>query len=704
MMKKTKKIAVITTVIALIGINQVNAWETSTGAINLRPTTIEPDPKEILSKSGSTEYKCTFMPNATHTTRVAIDIYDEKYDGDSTSLIPESNIFPQNYQAIAGTALGVNLTDLGIVSWYVSDRDIKVEKKTTTTETKYKCKYKTKIPIYECDPTSDRTCVGQVSYNTYDIMSYQTTSLLQTSAEQIALVIPGCTMREKSVKNKEDCQKDMLPNCMLDGVPKPFTETKEGIWRITYESNKLDECRKHAIYTSITGKDANGNVVAGFTSANAKLQNSAQFRIDLTNSNDINGNDITIEAEEANISSVGKCKDSRGNKLTTCKFDVTASYIQEKLSELKNTGETGDQIVKHREYLKEKTCINVKTGQVSYVPTYEYSTSGEPNIIKSDCDPLTEYTIENDVVGDKTHWHYFIPLNAKSDSEVEINFMMNANGTLNSEDCKIILDRYPYDPENPNGSYVHRIVKYDKATNTVQNFNGTFLKMHADSSDLDVKRLSDDWNYLDQYADKDSACRISKRIQIPIRQGFYNEVEATDNVTNNKKIKFNGFNFYYKPIDVSSLSSSEDQTTRIFPNGISTDSDGNLTVITLWDDWYLAQKSPGKYSLAEKPDLSESYSENTYYAININPNQIREYNKNNSYTSWSNMNVNGTSKFINDEDGIIKRNIDTSEIYKLGCGPLNQYEYLKNPNGTDMYDASHNRIKNLYYQPECDRS
>ena len=53
---------------------------------------------------------------------------------------------------------------------------------------------------------------------------------------------------------------------------------------------------------------------------------------------------------------------------------------------------------------------------------------------------------------------------------------------------------------------------------------------------------------------------------------------------------------------------------------------------------------------------------------------MRKYNKDNPYTSWSNMNLDGTSKYIDNEE-IIKRGNDIS-VYKLGCGPANSKEYL----------------------------
>lgn len=134
-------------------------------------------------------------------------------------------------------------------------------------------------------------------------------------------------------------------------------------------------------------------------------------------------------------------------------------------------------------------------------------------------------------------------------------------------------------------------------------------------------------------------CYFRMTIKIPVEQKFYHELE--DGIT------FKGFNFYYKPIDPNNP----------FPN--------ELTNTSLW------------YNLNNNSDLdlTKSYDEITYYTEGINASLVRDYNKDNPYTSWSNMNIDGTSKYIN-EEGVIKRNGEV-KYYKLGCGPANENEYLE---------------------------
>ena len=150
-------------------------------------------------------------------------------------------------------------------------------------------------------------------------------------------------------------------------------------------------------------------------------------------------------------------------------------------------------------------------------------------------------------------------------------------------------------------------------------------------------------------------CYFETEVIIPVIQRFYNELE--------NGINFKGFNFYYKPIDINNP----------FPNG--------LTDTSIWYDW--------NQNRDENPNLSESYNKLTYFAdTGGNEENIRNYTKDNPYTSWENMNVDGTSDFIKKE-GIVTSNVRLDSFYALGCGPWNENEY--NEDGS----------KNYFYQPEC---
>ena len=146
------------------------------------------------------------------------------------------------------------------------------------------------------------------------------------------------------------------------------------------------------------------------------------------------------------------------------------------------------------------------------------------------------------------------------------------------------------------------------------------------------------------------------------------DVVYTSNTDDNEKttVRFNGFNFYYKPIDIT-------DSTAPFPNGLPTTS--------LWQEWHNSQK--------KEPDLTKSFSKVTYIAGDIEASEVRNYNKNNSYLDWSNMNVDGTSKYI-DNEGVIQRN-NGINVYKLGCGPANENEKLANGDTNPLYQPGCNK-------------
>lgn len=253
-------------------------------------------------------------------------------------------------------------------------------------------------------------------------------------------------------------------------------------------------------------------------------------------------------------------------------------------------------------YKKPKACINVKSSEVSYK-------SGNCN--------EDEITINNDTIGDEEHWHYFIPLNAKSDKSIDINVMPAGKaGELEPDQCIQIMNNpnYSLDKET---SYTDLIIKKDG-----EDFEG-------------VPRIDE------QEMDK-NGCQITAKIKIYPKQEFYNE----DEDAKGEKI-FKGFNFYYKPINIETP----------FPNG--------LTKGSLWKEWNDKYTNGGN----ENPRIIESFDKLTYKTKGINLTKIREYNKDNAYTNWSNMLTNGESNFIKNEE-IISRNTSTT-FYKLGCGPKN---------------------------------
>ena len=275
-------------------------------------------------------------------------------------------------------------------------------------------------------------------------------------------------------------------------------------------------------------------------------------------------------------------------------------------------------------------CMNVKTGKVRYLDG-----GGE-------CDKTLEYEVTKDKDG---YWKYFIPLNANSEDGFLFE-LISSEHKKSKEICEQYIDNYP-------DTYPYMIT--DNPSDT---FIGKNLSKQA--AKLAVA----------------NGCYFKTTVKLPIEQKFYNEV-----YDGNKFEGFKGFNFYYKPIEISNP----------FPNGLSNTS--------LWYDW--------NESDVKNPNFTKSYNTTTYIADTSNhANEIRNYKntktyttigeKDNKYTSWYNMNINGLSNFIgtlNNENIVYRRDgFNKDNIYPLGCGPWNVNQ--KKEDGTN----------NFFYQPECGKS
>lgn len=160
---------------------------------------------------------------------------------------------------------------------------------------------------------------------------------------------------------------------------------------------------------------------------------------------------------------------------------------------------------------KNKVCLNVKNGKITYV---EKSTdcNGDERYIATP--PGTNY------------WYYFIPLNANSTNDFKIE--MNSTSKIEAPICKDIIDT--------NEHWIMRITdslgnEFEKNTSK----NGAKTKV-------------------------ENGCYLKTTITIPVEQKFYNEIA--------RGTKFKGFNFYYKPIPTN-LSTLDDIEKKVFPNGIS---------------------------------------------------------------------------------------------------------------------------------------
>ena len=114
----------------------------------------------------------------------------------------------------------------------------------------------------------------------------------------------------------------------------------------------------------------------------------------------------------------------------------------------------------------------------------------------------------------------------------------------------------------------------------------------------------------------DSSCRLRITSSYNVVQKYYYEE------TKNNKLVFNGYNLYYRPININNP----------FPTIPTSNS--------LWYKWYNSKD--------KSPNLKDSFNEVTY-SVDV-PNKladtIRAYNVNNPYPSFDKLSLSGTSDFL----------------------------------------------------------
>ncbi len=278
------------------------------------------------------------------------------------------------------------------------------------------------------------------------------------------------------------------------------------------------------------------------------------------------------------------------------------------------------------EYRVNKVCMNTKTAKV------EYRQNSCPQGYVEIPDGQT---IEN---GETiNYWKYFIPLDAKSNESFQITMSPKSTSAgevgseKNIEICNRIVDGYT-------------------------DFHLYIIKANGENFTLGRPQTAK--NYI-----KDHGCKIASTIEIPVSQHFYNEVDNNDNK------KFHGYKFYYRPIDVNNP----------FPNNMDIDNRSY---------WYeFAEKNTAgevtrdaNNRVSLNINLNSNFSNDniTYKTNGINITAISNANRTYNYNNWSNMDINGSSNFIENNGSWLLRN--NTQYYKLGCGTSNSNWCMCNDN------------------------
>ena len=241
-----------------------------------------------------------------------------------------------------------------------------------------------------------------------------------------------------------------------------------------------------------------------------------------------------------------------------------------------------------------KVCIDIKTGLIYY---------------GNDC--KSKHLIIDDInARGRQYWHYFVPLNARSDSMFYVEISQKNSNKLNIGFCENAMEKY---------SNYYQLIKPLYATQ----YDGSYNQSGTNSRDY--KLLT-----------KEKGCRTSIKILFDLKQKFYNE-------SGNDK-DLNGYKFYFRQVDIA-------KPFNTAPNSSS-----------LWYKWYQNNKT--------KANFNDTFKGVSYRAVIKNPQAIRDYadSFNDPYTSWKNISADGKSTFINTY--VERRNV--GKIYKLGCGPENK--------------------------------
>ena len=297
------------------------------------------------------------------------------------------------------------------------------------------------------------------------------------------------------------------------------------------------------------------------------------------------------------------------------------------------------------EYIVENTCINVKTGDVSYDNSI---CKGSNKNIKKIEDGVTKDQFLNakiDPDEDVNYWHYFIPLDTHTSysEDNDVGFFMRVS-TKNSnpiitDNCMIVLQNYPVDTtDDKMPNYMNFISPIPKDGSNLE-FVGDYYGEESSGTSRDMKLFSE----------QGYQCKFSIKVKFNVEQKFYGEY-----IDENDKNKIKGYGFYYRPINPNEP----------FPNSIASDS----IWLGLYEDNTITVKDKEGKTISTM-DLTNSFDKVTYTTKNISFNELKKtINNGNAYTNWKNMNLDGTSPI---SKKLRTGNDNLYQIYKLGCGPYN---------------------------------
>lgn len=238
-------------------------------------------------------------------------------------------------------------------------------------------------------------------------------------------------------------------------------------------------------------------------------------------------------------------------------------------------------VTKTYSYKPSSICINLKTGKVRY---------------NKECQQDEEVKINPYKSNGVEYWQYFSPLDTKSGNNFSLAIKKNDARKLSDTECHYLMNNYKDQYHNYIVSINNKILKGDYCKN-------------GNCNNLNTGNGSD-WQEVSK------GCYFSSILNFDVIQKYYFEEMK------NNELKFNGYNLYYRPININNP----------FPT--------TPTENSIWYEWF--------NSTNKTPNLKDSFNEITY-SIAV-PNKladtIRTYNVNNPYPSFDKLSLNGKSSFL----------------------------------------------------------
>ena len=574
-------------------------------------------------------------------------------------------IIPYTYESVvkfkAGTWVGINLREQKIGSWDVTIFEYK------EIEKKYTCKYTVNEGEEEKYLGCTSSCTGTGKSKGSVCGSYTHTWYTYEGGEKT---------KHSEEKDKYDC---------YEKRPKNVTREKTVAYHYKFDPDK--DCPEVEYYhltstaSADVAKSVDGSELCDAESVKKSVATALQYvkspslQFEMINANDYDTDNLNVRifddnelmakknssgAYEAEYDSVYEEDQYVSADTEHLRTKVPTKTVTEYIEQI--TKENYEKFLSRRyyttyEYAPTKVCIDVRTSNVGY--NTKYTINGNTTAT-NDCNGTgdnikeIEHGETNDEYLNATtsvdepvkYWHYFIPLNTTTSSfdSNDLGFFIkvtNRSGeALTQEECiGMLVDQPRSKGETSQVNYMDFISPLSPSGDVdAVEFRGDYTGESSGNSSFDMQL----------FTQKGYTCKFATTTKFNIEQKFYGEAKKDDD-----SLMIKGYGFYYRPINPNEP----------FPNSIASDSIWQ----GLYDEGNNKITAPNTEAL-----LNDSFDEITYTTRNASIKEIRRItNTGEKYTSWKNMELDGTSQFISNLGLRARQNIKSYNLYSLGCGPDN---------------------------------